>query len=345
MYLENYQPGLLVKCFPRVSNIFNKIVTHKLFDLYNIFLLLCLLPDLVLSALPSNEYILTYQVILLGLISFNTFLKIVGLGVYYIYDRMYVLDIIYIGCGWCIFDYPSISVFRLLFIFKIIKRFNTLRSIPTIRNNLYRLIFIISQVYNEFTYSGTAFWIFLLAYIVTHIYAISSTFLFYKELPLLFGNYSTSMFTLIRFSTSQEWGDILQVMEIYGNEYFFYFLSFYIIIIVGFLNGLIVTFGNAFSNQGELEAMIDEEEKMYKEDKEDFKDTPINSNKLLDVILNKLEGLDYSTNLICNKLNIVNNYDEFLMGPILSREPLSREPESSEPLSREPETEGANEAP
>ena len=91
--------------------------------------------------------------------------------------------------------------------------------------------------------------------------------------------------------------------------------------------------------------MIDEEEKMYKEDKEDFKDPPINSNKLLDVILNKLEGLDYSTNLICNKLNIVNNYDEFLMGPILSRLPLSSEPLSREPLSREPETEGANEAP
>ena len=56
------------------------------------------------------------------------------------------------------------------------------------------------------------------------------------------------MFTLIRFSTSQEWGDILKVMEIYGNEYFFYFLSFYIIIIVGFFNGLIVVFGNAFTN-------------------------------------------------------------------------------------------------
>ena len=73
MELEYYHPGLLVKCFPRLSDIFYKIVTHKLFDLYNIFLLICLLPDLVLSALPTNEYILTYQVILLGLISFNTF--------------------------------------------------------------------------------------------------------------------------------------------------------------------------------------------------------------------------------------------------------------------------------
>ena len=79
-------------------------------------------------------------------------------------------------------------------------------------------MFILSQVYKEFTYSGTAFWVFVLIYIVSHIYAISSTILFHEELPVLFGNYSKSMFTLIRFSTSQEWGDILQVMEKYGNE-------------------------------------------------------------------------------------------------------------------------------
>jgi len=291
-----------LKCCSKVFNFFTKIVTNRYFGLYDIFLIICLLPDLVLSALSFNDYIQKYQIILLGLITFNTFLKILGLNKFYIKDRMNCLDIIYIGSGWCIFEYPAVSVFRLLYIFKIIKSFRLIRRFEVIRIKLYRFLFILSQVYKEFTYEGTAIWIFILIYLVTHIYAISSQILFNEKLPILFGNYNKSMFTLIRFSTSQEWGDILKVMEIYGNEYFFFFLSFYIIIIVGFLNGLIVVFGNAFTNNDSFNEMMELEDEKYYE--ENNMKAPILKDDNNYEMKEQLNELKFSINLICDKLNI-----------------------------------------
>jgi len=295
-------------CCPTITMFFLRIVTNRYFGLYDIFLIICLLPDLVLSALSFNDYIQKYQIILLGLITFNTFLKVLGLNKYYIKDRMNCLDIIYIGSGWCIFEYPAVSVFRLLYIFKIIKSFRLIRRFEVIRTKLYRFLFILSQVYKEFTYEGTAIWIFLLTYIVTHIYAISSQILFNEQLPELFGNYNKSMFTLIRFSTSQEWGDILKVMEIYGNEYFFFFLSFYIIIIVGFLNGLIVVFGNAFTNDVSFNEMMELEDEKYYEENNMKAPIPKDDNNY--EMKEQLNELKSSINLICDKLNI-NEYDEY----------------------------------
>ena len=308
--LDNKQSRFIV-CCSNLLYCFTKIVTNNYFKLYDIFLVICLLPDLVLSALPINNYILTYQAILLGLITFNSFLKVIGLNKEYINDRLNIFDIIYIGCGWCIYGYPAISVFRLLFIFKIIKTFRLIRKFKKIRYKLYRFLFILSEVYNEFTYDGTAFWIFILTYIVTHIYAISSQILFSENLPELFGNYNKSMFTLIRFSTSQEWDDILKVMEIYGNEYFFFFLSFYIIIIVGFFNGLIVVFGNAFTNDKSYEKMVQKEDNLYYE--EIKKKPPIEDDK--EDIQEQLNELKYTINLIYDKLH-VDNVNNLTMIPI-----------------------------
>ena len=41
------------------------------------------------------------------------------------------------------------------------------------------------------------------------------------------------------------------------EEYFTFFLSFYIIIILGFLNGLVGIFGNAFTDSTIFEEMIE----------------------------------------------------------------------------------------
>ena len=147
-YNEIYMP-FSMRCCPKFFMFFSKIVTNRYFGLYDIFLIICLLPDLVLSALSFNDYILKYQVVLLGLITFNTFLKVLGLNKLYIKDRMNIFDIIYISCGWCIFEYPSVSIFRLLYIFKIIKTFRLIRGglrLKKIRAKLYRFLFITTKM-------------------------------------------------------------------------------------------------------------------------------------------------------------------------------------------------------
>lgn len=123
------------------------------------------------------------------------------------------------------------------------------------------------QFYTEFTIRGTAIWVFVLTYLVTHMYAISCRLMFQEKLPELYGTYRKSMVTLFKLSTSQDWVDIDLTLDTYGDNYLFFFLSYYIINMMGFLNGLVGIFGNAFTNNIVFEEMIEEEEFEHEKEK------------------------------------------------------------------------------
>lgn len=251
-----------------------------------------------------------YNTVLFSLVSSQFFFKLITFRMRMLNDIWNILDIIYLTLAWCIYDYPYISVFRLVYNFKIVRLFRIIRSFSTLRQGLYRFTFVMMQFYKEFTIRGTAFWIFILTYLVTHMYAISCKLMFQDKLPELYGTYKKSMVTLFKLSTSQDWVDVELTMDTYGDNYLFFFLSYYIINMMGFLNGLVGIFGNAFTNTDIFEEMIEVEEmeheknKLKKLSKEEYY-----NNKTLD---NCDENFNYNNNDIILRENYIERNNSIL---------------------------------
>jgi voltage-gated sodium channel len=290
-----------------------RCITYSIyFGYFNIFLSFLLIFDIILAAFPVNSGILIFQTILISLFGINLVLLLLSSYKNFFSNSWNILDLIYFIVGMFIFTNPAIAVFRFINIFRITRIFKLIRKFKNLRDGLYIFSFIMQEFLNQFTIRGTSLWIFVATFIITHIYTISSMLMFGEELPELFGTYGRSLLTLVKFT--KNWDDVEDTIRLFGIEYLLYFMSFYIIIIMGFFNGLVGTFGNSFTNIEKYEYYMEVEEESFRrssnlnselELQENFNDNSIknNSNELYE----KLNNVEKLVNLICKKLNIEEN--------------------------------------
>jgi voltage-gated sodium channel len=108
----------------------------------------------------------------------------------------------------------------------------------------------------------------LLMFIIFYIYAAVGSYLFADINPFLWDNIATSMLTLFRVMTFEDWTDIqYETMEVYGWSWIYY-MTFIFLTAFAFLNMVIGIVINVMDKEGRKVELGQKSEAQELEDKE-----------------------------------------------------------------------------
>ncbi|RUO77722.1 ion transporter [Idiomarina seosinensis] len=189
--------------------------------------------------------------LLLGLDWFITVFFVVEITIRYIADqdkKNFFKD------GWNVFDTLVVVVSlipvndsELALLARLVRIFRVLRMIsiiPELRTLITSLLKALPQM-------G---YVVLLMFIIFYIYAAVGSYLFAEINPFLWDNIATSMLTLFRVMTFEDWTDIqYETMEVYPWSWFYY-MTFIFLTAFAFLNMVIGIVVNVMDKESRREA-------------------------------------------------------------------------------------------
>ncbi|MDV6314974.1 ion transporter [Idiomarina sp. HP20-50] len=127
---------------------------------------------------------------------------------------------------------------RLVRIFRVLRMISIIPELRTLINSLIKALPQMAYVV-------------LLMFIIFYIYAAVGSYLFADINPFLWENIATSMLTLFRVMTFEDWTDIqYETMEVYGWSWIYY-MSFIFLTAFAFLNMVIGIVVNVMNKEGQ----------------------------------------------------------------------------------------------
>lgn len=144
---------------------------------------------------------------------------------------------------------------RLVRIFRVLRMISIIPELRTLINSLLKALPQMGYVV-------------LLMFIIFYIYAAVGSYLFADINPFLWDNIATSMLTLFRVMTFEDWTDIqYETMEVYGWSWIYY-MTFIFLTAFAFLNMVIGIVINVMDKEGRKVELGQESEAQELEDKE-----------------------------------------------------------------------------
>ena len=144
---------------------------------------------------------------------------------------------------------------RLVRIFRVLRMISIIPELRTLINSLLKALPQMGYVV-------------LLMFIIFYIYAAVGSYLFADSNPFLWDNIATSMLTLFRVMTFEDWTDIqYETMEVYGWSWIYY-MTFIFLTAFAFLNMVIGIVINVMDKEGRKVELGQENEAQELGDKE-----------------------------------------------------------------------------
>ena len=158
------------------------------------------------------------------------------------------LDFLIVGiCVIPVNGIDNLLLFRLLRLFRVLRLFVILPELRVLLNSLLRSI-------PQLTYVG------IMMFVIFYVYASLGSFLFAEINHELWGNIGTSMLTLFRVMTFEDWTDVMyEAMHVYQYSWA-YFVSFIFLTAFAFLNMVIAILSNGLAMEVESNSEQDIEE-------------------------------------------------------------------------------------
>lgn len=151
----------------------------------------------------------------------------------------------------------NVLVFRLLRLFRVLRLFVILPELRVLLNSLVRSI-------PQLTYVS------IMMFVIFYVYATFGSFLFSEINHDLWGNIGSSLLTLFRVMTFEDWTDVMyETMPVYQYSWA-YFVSFIFLTAFAFLNMVIAILSNGLAM--EVEDTTDNELKAVRDELREIKE-------------------------------------------------------------------------
>ncbi|MDC0231456.1 ion transporter [Aureispira] len=199
-----------------MSVLAKKIADAKWF--HNSVTIAILIAGILVGISTYNEFYTKYQTpleflnnIILGIFIIEIFIKILAEGKkpwLYFYDGWNIFDFIIVAAAFMPFGGSSIAILRLLRLLRVLK---LIKALP-------KLQMLVGALLKSIPSMG---YVSILLLLLFYIYAVAGVFFFGDNDPIHFHDLQTSMLSLFRVVTLEDWTDIMYI-NMYGCENYGY---------------------------------------------------------------------------------------------------------------------------
>ncbi len=200
-----------------MSVLAKKIADAKWF--HNSVTIAILIAGILVGISTYNEFYTKYQTpleflnnIILGVFIVEIFIKILAEGKkpwLYFYDGWNIFDFIIVAAAFMPFGGSSIAILRLLRLLRVLK---LIKALP-------KLQMLVGALLKSIPSMG---YVSILLLLLFYIYAVAGVFFFGDNDPIHFHDLQTSMLSLFRVVTLEDWTDIMYI-NMYGTSSYFLF--------------------------------------------------------------------------------------------------------------------------